>query len=591
MLAGFILIIEDEKDLATVLEYNLQREGFQSRCAFAGREALSLALRNPVPDLVVLDLMLPDISGVEVCRRLREAEPTRNVPILMLTAKAEEIDRVVGFELGADDCVIKPFGMRELMLRVKAILRRAHPGDEVSEQHVLGRLRVDIPAQRLWVDDQEIRITALEFNLLKSLLIRRGRVQTRDALLSLHAAILGAGIMILFSVLTSHLMSRRLRDLVENARTLAEGRMGERGGISIVSEDELGSLAGSINRMAVELERLMSSLARERDRFEAVLEDMGEGVLALNEDSRLTHVNSAALSLLGLSDVPTGYMLLEVISSPDLSALVSESDASESGTVEFELPGRDSRCLRATVSSRLVTGGRVVVLHDVTKLRRLETVRRDFIENASHEPRTPVSIIQANTETLLECALEGWPRAPEFLEALRRNSERLSSITADLLDISRIEWGRYMLEPRAIRIEDAVRRTLESMRARAVGKRLILDSDVKSNLFAPTDAKALDRILFNLVDNAVKYTPEGGHIVVRACRMGDEARVEVCDDGYGIEPKRRDRDFERFHRVDAGRSREMGGTRLGLSIVKILTEAMNGQTGVERGHPGVQFSG
>lgn len=184
MISGLILIIEDEKDLVATLEYNLQREGFQTRCAFAGREALSLAFQNPVPDIIILDLMLPDISGVEVCRRLRQTELTRDVPVLMLTAKAEEIDRVVGFEVGADDYVVKPFSVRELMLRVKAILHRVYPEDESFEQQVFGSLRVDISAHRLWVDNQEIRITALEFNLLKTLLLRRGRVQTRDALLS-----------------------------------------------------------------------------------------------------------------------------------------------------------------------------------------------------------------------------------------------------------------------------------------------------------------------------------------------------------------------------------------------------------------------
>lgn len=143
-----------------------------------------MAVQNPIPKLVILDLMLPDISGMEVCRKLRQREFTRDVLILMLTARAEEIDRVVGFELGTDDYVAKPFSVRELILRAKAIFRRTHPENEVFELYVFGCLRLNMPAHRLWVDNQEIRITALEFNLLKTLLLRRERVQTRNALLT-----------------------------------------------------------------------------------------------------------------------------------------------------------------------------------------------------------------------------------------------------------------------------------------------------------------------------------------------------------------------------------------------------------------------
>jgi two-component system phosphate regulon response regulator PhoB len=166
------------------LEYNLQQEGFQTRSAMTGGAALELVTQAPQPDLILLDLMLPDISGIEVCRQLRRDENTRGIPVLMLTAKGEEIDRVVGFETGADDYVVKPFSVRELMLRIKAVLRRAVPPEEEREQILFGRLRMNVPAHQTWVDDKEIRLTALEFRLLKTLVNRKGRVQSRDTLLS-----------------------------------------------------------------------------------------------------------------------------------------------------------------------------------------------------------------------------------------------------------------------------------------------------------------------------------------------------------------------------------------------------------------------
>ncbi len=180
-----ILVVDDERDLITTLEFALRREGFRTQAATTGREALAIATREPAPDLILLDLMLPDVSGTDVCRQLRAREATKHVPILMLTAKDDEIDRVVGFEVGADDYVSKPFSVRELVLRVRAILRRGQIPDETTPEGSMefGRLRLDTQAHRVWVDGEEIPLTALEFKLLYAFVARRGRVQTRETLL------------------------------------------------------------------------------------------------------------------------------------------------------------------------------------------------------------------------------------------------------------------------------------------------------------------------------------------------------------------------------------------------------------------------
>jgi two-component system phosphate regulon response regulator PhoB len=183
-MSGLILVVDDERDLVSTLEYNLQKEGYQTRSALTGREALEAAELQPIPDLILLDLMLPDLPGSEVCRKLRASERLAHVPIVMLTAKGEEIDRVVGFEVGADDYVVKPFSVRELMLRVRAILKRSSPDHPEEDVLVFGRLRVDRGGHRAWVDDVEVALTALEFRLLATFIERKGRVQTRDALLS-----------------------------------------------------------------------------------------------------------------------------------------------------------------------------------------------------------------------------------------------------------------------------------------------------------------------------------------------------------------------------------------------------------------------
>ena len=178
-----ILIVEDERDLAETVSHALEQEGWRTATAYDGSTALDIASREPTPDLVLLDLMLPDISGTEVCRQLRSSATTEGIPIVMLTARNDEIDRVVGFEVGADDYMGKPFSVRELVLRCKAILRRARRTTSLPGEVRFGKLHVDTSGHRVWVDGEELLLTALEFRLLSTLLGRRGRVQTRETLL------------------------------------------------------------------------------------------------------------------------------------------------------------------------------------------------------------------------------------------------------------------------------------------------------------------------------------------------------------------------------------------------------------------------
>ncbi len=183
-MSGLILIVEDELDLVDTLEFALEKEGFKTQSASTVEAAFASATATPTPDLILLDLMLPDGSGTTLCKRLRAEPATRETPIIMMTAKSEEVDRVVGFEVGADDYVVKPFSVRELALRVKAVLRRRQPAEATPVPARFGRLRVDTGGHRVWIDGQEVVFTALEFRLLTTLIARRGRVQTRDVLLN-----------------------------------------------------------------------------------------------------------------------------------------------------------------------------------------------------------------------------------------------------------------------------------------------------------------------------------------------------------------------------------------------------------------------
>src|SRR6266567_6387625 len=177
-----ILIIEDETDVADLLSLNLRKAGFRVSTAGDGASGLQKA-RDDRPDFIILDLMLPKMSGLEVCRILKSDTATAQMPILMLTAKAEEIDRIVGLEFGADDYVTKPFSPREVILRIRAIMRRGDAKQE-EERLAVGPIMIDPARHEASVDGKRINLTSLEFKLLRTLVQRRGRVQARDRLLN-----------------------------------------------------------------------------------------------------------------------------------------------------------------------------------------------------------------------------------------------------------------------------------------------------------------------------------------------------------------------------------------------------------------------
>lgn len=397
------------------------------------------------------------------------------------------------------------------------------------------------------------------------------------------AGVLGLIVAVFMGFLASHLMARSLRNLMLSTRAATQ-----RDGhplIQIQPGDELAGLAGSLSRMSDELESMVSQLAKERNRFEAVLESMNAAVITFDTEQNITLVNRSASSILHWHGVSTGQPLFSLTSSEELKNLVQQVLDGHAGSMELVLESPPCQLLvRATPLGK--SAGGVMVLHDVTELRRLETIRRDFVANVSHELRTPVSIIRANAETLLAGAIEDPEFAQEFLEAMMRSAERLSHLISDLLDISKIEAGEYKLESEKLELFPIVKKLSDAVQPMLQNKHHTLTLEWEEELFAYGDARAIEQILMNYLDNSIKYTQDSGQLILRGYRKDqDFIRIEVQDNGPGIAPKHRLRIFERFYRVDKGRSRHMGGTGLGLAIVKHLTESMGGKVGVENIQP------
>ena len=313
---------------------------------------------------------------------------------------------------------------------------------------------------------------------------------------------------------------------------------------------------------------------------------MVEGVLVLDGEQTILFANEAASQLLGMP-LPSaqGQKIWKVFRNRQLNEAVDKILASdEPYGCDLEWTGGDRRAL-ALQGARLPGEphrGAVLVFHDIMHLRKLETVRQDFVANVSHELKTPLAVIQATVETLLDGAMQDPEHNVRFLERIRENAERLHRLVLDLLTLGRIESSQAPLELKSNPLQAAVEACLSRHADRAKAKALrLIAAPAMEPVFALADEEALAEILDNLVDNAIKYTPAAGTITLRWFAEDQQAILQVADTGVGIPDKDLPRVFERFYRVDKARSRELGGTGLGLSIVKHLMQALGGTVTAE----------
>jgi two-component system phosphate regulon sensor histidine kinase PhoR len=334
---------------------------------------------------------------------------------------------------------------------------------------------------------------------------------------------------------------------------------------------ELAHQVDALRAMHHELERRFEDLRREREESRTLLEALSDGVLAADKRGAIISTNAAARRLLGYGDAEPMPPLGELFHDRAHRALMREvlTGAVIEGR-ELDLGDRT-----VVVSARpLEGGGTLLVLSDVTDVRRLETIRRDFVANVSHELKTPLTAIAGYSETLAAESLDS--QATGFAQTIVDNARRMQRLVDDLLDLSRIESGTWQPEPHDIGIDAAAREAWRPFAERASSRKIDLET-VTDSASVHSDPEALRQIFTNLFDNALRHTPTGGRIRVKAERRGNETLIRVTDTGTGIPAEHLPRIFERFYRVDPGRSRQEGGTGLGLSIVKHLVEAHGGR--------------
>jgi two-component system phosphate regulon sensor histidine kinase PhoR len=383
----------------------------------------------------------------------------------------------------------------------------------------------------------------------------------------------------LVSGLSVRWVTRLLRSLTDAARRMASGDLDVR--TRVTGHEDVTELSTALDQLASSLSRAIEELRGERDVLTGIFDGMNEGVLLLDEEDRVRRVNRALRAMLLLQHDVIGRPLLEVVRHAELKQLIDRVRTEGQSTAEIEMSGIKPR--RLLVNAAPLLGDEqsiLVVIADVTDARRLETMRRDFVANVSHELRTPVTAVRSAAETLEEAVTRDPEAAKRFVDIISRNADRLQRLIEDLLDLSRIESKEYKLTRENVELSAFVSHVVSLFRERADSRKVKLHIDVPQGIVAYADRRALEQVLANLVDNAVKYCP-AAEVRISAVLDGERARIQMKDTGPGIEHKHLPRVFERFYRVDAGRSRDLGGTGLGLSIVKNLVEAMGGTITVE----------
>ncbi|NLX97677.1 MAG: HAMP domain-containing protein [Rhodopirellula sp.] len=400
----------------------------------------------------------------------------------------------------------------------------------------------------------------------------------------------GAGAVVLLTALSwwiARRISRPLERISEGAARFAQGDLDHR--LRVEGSREITALTETLNEMASQLDERIATIVRQRDEQDAILDSMNEGVLALDSEGRIIGINPACSRMFRLDPaLVRGRPIHEVLRKADLLAFVEEG-VSSPRPQKRDIVVRDGQQRWFTASGTALYDrqkrriGALVVLNDVTRLRRLENVRREFVANAGHELRTPVTSIKGFVETLQEGGLDDRQNAERFLKIISNQTNRLDALVNDILSLANIEKDS---EDRTInlvpgRIDEVLDAVAQMYQAHADRKRIRLVCESHSELEAPINTQLLEQAVANLVDNAVKYGPEGSVVRIRAYPENGGIVLEVSDEGPGIEPKHLPRLFERFYRVDKARSDRLGGTGLGLAIVKHIATAHGGTVSVD----------
>ena len=349
--------------------------------------------------------------------------------------------------------------------------------------------------------------------------------------------------------------------------------------------DEFGNVAQSVSQISEELKSKINLIAKQRDQFGSVLDDLGQGIIVADIDGKITYENEQVSLILNKNEL-VGKKITD-LNIKSLNYLLKRAKKKKRADIEFEieLNDRSIRWVLATINQSKTTKEFILVVHDITQLRRFSSMRRDFISNVSHELRTPVSVIMANSETLVDGALDDKKQSKVFAKAILHNAERLSDMVSSLLDLSRIDYGELKLNIEELPINEHINKAIDSLKNLGKRKNISIMCSCSKGQIVLADKNALERILNNLIENAFKYSDSQSTINISTKKVNDHLEISVKDSGRGIPNEEQDFLFDRFYRTAEARATEEKGSGLGLAIVKNLVNNLNGEVGVKNAKP------
>ena len=393
---------------------------------------------------------------------------------------------------------------------------------------------------------------------------------------------------LLASTLASNYTYRNLSELENAILSLANAPTKRKALKALPTErvDEFGNVARSISQISEKLKDQIKLIAKQRNQFGSVLDDLGEGIVVFNQSAKATYNNEQALTILNIDNAEN--LDIDKISIPAIENLYKTASKKKKADKEFEIGSKtgNTKWVLGSINQSKSTNEFILVVHDITQLRKLDAMRRDFISNVSHELRTPVSVIMANSETLLNGALDNKEDAEMFSNAILHNAQRLSEMVSDLIDLSRIEYGELNLNFEKINLNQIISKSIDSLRALSSKKNIQFVFEKDDEFFVKADQLALERILVNFIDNAIKYSPINSNIVIKSIDRIDHIEINIIDSGDGIDDNDKELIFGRFFRTAQARASDATGSGLGLAIVKNLVSSLNGDVGLKNADTG-----
>lgn len=599
-----IYCVEDDAGIRELVVYTLQNTGMEAR-GFADGTALFSALRGAKPDLILLDIMLPGEDGISILRRLRSLPDTAALPVILLTAKNTEYDKVIGLDSGADDYIAKPFGMMELVARVRAVLRRTQ--DAVSSaEHVLlsdGPISLDERAHTVCVSGQPVQLTLKEYQLLTLLMKNQGtrpeirraaetgvgedsrlsetletqtyyyalRLANGDILRiaatadSAFGALASASPWIVLVVLLALLVAALLASRLTHVFLAPIVSLDLHDPLKNEAYDELSPLLHRIDRQNRRINIQMDELRRRQAEFDDITARMDEGLVLFSSSGDILFSNNVIHQLFPQDKAAGNYLTL----CRDAAYVEAVEQALRGGSAHtrMEKNGRIWSLAASSVAEEGAGHAAVLLIVDVTEREQAEQQRQEFTANVSHELKTPLTSIMGYAE-IIEAGIAKPTDVVPFAGKIRTEAQRLLSLIEDIIRLSQLDAGGEEIPFEPIELQPlccTVRSRLQS-KADRLGLKIECTGE---NATVSGQRRTLEQMVFNLADNALAYNRPNGSVTIETGTDSDGAPfVRVSDTGIGIAPADQKRVFERFYRVDKSHSKMTGGTGLGLSIVK-----------------------